>query len=311
MSTLPVERDERAEHAEHGARGADRGDVDLGHERVGGRAGRQPGQEVHEREPDPPELVLHHRAEDPERVHVEEEVQQPGVQEHRADEAPGLAERDPHDLGVRDGEEPHGRAHLDQDEGVRPIEQGPRTPLDHLEHVDGGDRDEQHGRDRGGLGVGDRDPAAGALAELLACLLDTGGAVVADRRRPHAVGADRTPAPRAVHPRLDVGMPVARLDRGRGRWHRCLRFHRTIVRAGRRCDRDHERAGVRAGWPGLSRAQPFGRASSAAPTCSGSNSGPQRSRIEPSDPIRYSQGSVRSSFRSSQSAAAWFTTLFS
>src|SRR5207302_72230 len=60
----------------------------------------------------------------------------------------------------------------------------------------------------------DADPAA-VLGP--GCLADAFGTLVADRRRAHAIGADRAATARAVHPRDDAGMPVAGLDVQAGR----------------------------------------------------------------------------------------------
>ena len=93
------------------------------------------------------------------------------------------------------------------------VEQRLRPAEDDLDHERDRDRDEQ--------GLGDADPTpqrpSRALAELATGLLHALGALEPDRRGDHAVRADRALAPGAVHARRHVGVPVAHLDRGRGR----------------------------------------------------------------------------------------------
>ena len=88
---LPLEDHHRAEDAEDRAGGAD-GDALRLDERAG-RA-REPGDEVEGEEAGAAEVLLDRRAEPPQREHVEADVDEVRVQEHRRDQPPPVAVRD-------------------------------------------------------------------------------------------------------------------------------------------------------------------------------------------------------------------------
>jgi hypothetical protein len=89
---LPLENECGAEDPEDRARGADRRGGWRVHERAC-RSG-QPGDDVDEQEAAPPERLLDGRADEPEEVHVERDVQDACVQEGAGDQAPPVAVRD-------------------------------------------------------------------------------------------------------------------------------------------------------------------------------------------------------------------------
>jgi len=203
-----LEDEQRAHDPEDRARGADRhGERPREQQRT--RRAREPGDEVHEQEAPGAEGLLHDRAEPVEGQHVERDVQDPRVEEHRGDEAVPVAvqvDRRPdqgtvlEDLPARGVE---ARALVDGDE------------VD--EHVD------RHERDgRGRVETGDRalrlsngarlgGGHAGSVARLHGGVLR---ALDPDRREVHALLADRAPALRARDERLAVGVPIAAGNRG-------------------------------------------------------------------------------------------------
>ena len=180
------------------------------HDRAGDPAG-----EVQREEPGVAEEALQHRTEDPQRVHVEQDVQELGVQEDRGEQPPPTALVD---AGVAEAgrcQRP-GPALGEHDRLVDDLDTAePRQHED--DDVDG---DQRHRDPAGGL----RDEPASDRAWLAlraGALGNAVGAVETHRRRPHAVGTDRPATALAPDPGLPVGVPVAARRRLRlriGRW---------------------------------------------------------------------------------------------
>ncbi len=189
--------DRRAHRPEDRARGADRDRVGRQQQRTERAADQR--HEVDDPEAQLADRGLHQRAEEVQEVHVEGEVQQPGVQEAGADDPPPFAVGD------------------ERAEQRAVLVDGPRRPEAPAarggregEHVD---RHQDVGQLRR---AGQR--RGGAHLRLLARALRTAHP---DRRRGHAVRADRPPAGRARDACLAIGMAVA----GRRRVARLLGHH--------------------------------------------------------------------------------------
>ncbi len=153
------------------------------------------------------------RAADVQGVHVEGDVEQAPVQEHRHEQPPVLV------IDADEGR--HERTHVDEH---------PRRPTTH--HAHGAEQqfgeEQRHvdaDEDLGHRRAAGHDAAGGApaRADLAASndfgaraahvlLLDALGAAEADGRRDHALVADRAPAVGARHARLALRVPVAVFD---------------------------------------------------------------------------------------------------
>ena len=192
-----LEDQEGADQAEDRARGADRDGEGRAEPERAGRAG-EARDEVDEQEARRPERLLDDRAEPVEGEHVEGEVEQAAVQEHRRHEAPPVAVRDGGSL-------------------ERPVrEELPAGEIDpaalrRRDHVDDDVDRDQHHRRRGRDGA---RPTPHALDRAGGRRLDRADVRVIraadpDRREGHAVLADRAAALRARDERLAVRMAVA------------------------------------------------------------------------------------------------------
>ena len=188
----PVDRARRTDR--HGERPAEQ-------ERTG-RAG-DAGDEVDQQEAPGAERALDDRAAPVEDDHVQRDVEQARVQEHRGDESIPLVLRvdlRPDERAFReqlaagladaaaalvDGDQVHEHVERDQSHGRRSLEPRDRRP-----------------RMAGRLHRALRRPARGADARMV-------GALDPDRRERHALLADRSPALRARDERLAARVPVA------------------------------------------------------------------------------------------------------
>ena len=199
---LPLENEHRAEDPEDRAGRADRRRERRLHERA--RRACEPRDEVEKQEACRAEIVLDGPADHPEREHVEGEVQQIAVEEHRRDQAPPVA--------VVDERPVHDPLHVERATGaVEPV------PLHDGDQVDADvDRDEDP-RHRAVEHVERRAPddARRGDSPRISGVLGTADP---DRRGGHALGADRAAALGAREAGLAVGVPVARRQaRLRGR----------------------------------------------------------------------------------------------
>ncbi len=112
-----------------------------------------------------------------------------------------------------------------RDRGYRALEQGACPSGNHLEHIADADEHQEERRDRCGLGIRDGHPPARTLPVLAASLRNAGGAVMPDRSRDHAVGADRASAPGAMHAGGHRRVAIAMVAPRRGRRDHRLLFH--------------------------------------------------------------------------------------
>ena len=206
-----LDRDDqqRAHQPEDRTRSA-QGQADGVREPHDGGAAGQPGEEVDRQVAEPADRQLELRAEHPQHQHVEADVPDRDVGERRGEQLPVVALRD---RGHRVDEATDRRRRserelLDQLAGAPPGRQDrdPDGDVDRDQHLRGERRVA-----RASAAV--RRPAGTGRARTLLHALR---ALEADRRRPHAVGADRPVAALAADVRLALRVPVAdrRLLRG-------------------------------------------------------------------------------------------------
>ena len=122
-----VVRDEGADHSEDRPRGTHAHRARDVREGVGGGAREDAGGEEDHEEPDPPELLLDHGAEDPQCVGVQQQMEDATVQEDRRQHAPLLSDGDA-DQAVRERREPDRGAHTHEVDGAGPLSTEPAPP---------------------------------------------------------------------------------------------------------------------------------------------------------------------------------------
>ena len=187
-AAVPRHHRGRPHQPEDRARGA-HGEA-VGRQQQGPEGAAQERHEVDQPEAPLPERGLDQRAEDPEREHVREQVEGPGVEEAGSDEAPVLAVGD---RGLRDPAIVGERAAV-----------GPRASAEQRADADDHvDPDQDVGEHRLARQRAHRSHL-GALARAL-------GAAHSDGRGRHAVRADRPLAVGAAHARLALRVAVADL----------------------------------------------------------------------------------------------------
>src|SRR5450759_4022592 len=200
---------------------ATRADVDRT-EQVRRGSSAQAGQQVQRDEAHPAECGLHLHTEQVERVHVEADVHQPEVQEHRGEQAV-----------IRTGGNRcrnHGQVVGDR---RRPAAHQPGTAGDGEDEDGrvGGDQQHGHGSRPSGDLPAKRRPGRPDRPLTRAHAVRT---LEADGGVAHAVRADRPVAPGAAHPSLLARMPVAGGDVGAGCHLAVRRDSHEMQPAGRR-----------------------------------------------------------------------------
>ena len=180
------------------------------------RAERAPQQrrEVQRGEAAGPEQRLEHLPQDPQQVHVEADVEEASVQEAAGDQPPVLAVVRP--PGRCSAKSFRSRLLAEPVKPIDPVARNATAQTMMIPTVT-----------RGSLRI------VRMVWTFVRCLRAL-RAAHADRRRRHAVGADRPPAGRAGDARLAVGMAVAGLGGGAGRGGVHLPANGTTLRAAAR-----------------------------------------------------------------------------